>query len=966
MLKRFVFLLIINLFLSAGIQGQSDRQRELQSRLENYFENYEPKSGLYLVHAKLKSVRADDENRVLTVTATDQFSEQEFSPEIVASIYKKIQRLAPSPYNNYKIRVMTHDMEISQLIPNRLATHRDASRTWGHINYKGHPWVQNESKASDVTRGLQNRHLTIAASHGRYYDRSKGRWKWQRPNLFCTTEDLFTQTIVVPYLMPMLENAGAVVFSPRERDWQRHEVIVDNDDSGSGGYRETGRWQQAPSAGFARHSGSYQDTENPFVAGSARMTQSTTGKHASSQITYLPSIPKAGRYAVYVSYQTVDNSVDDAQYIVTHKGQQTVFTVNQQMGGSTWVYLGTFEFDEGSSARNCVVLTNHSKHGGVVTADAVRFGGGRGNISRGGSTSGLARSFEGARYYAQWAGAPYSVYSPKEGKDDYSDDINVRSLFSNWIAGGSCYVPNTSGKKVPIELELAVHSDAGYDKTGGNEFVGTLGLCTTSYNDGLLDAGISRMASRDFVDALLANAYNDLTHRFVKWKRRPIWDRNYSESRLPAVPSGILETLAHQNFGDMCYGFDPNFRFTFARSIYKTILRFVNEMHGTSYVVQPLRPDNFHIEFTSRERVKLSWNGVKDPQEPTATPTRYHLYTAKGDGGFDNGIVVKGTSCQIDLQPNTLYHFRVTAANDGGESFPTEVLSACYHPRAKQTIMIVNGFNRLSGPAIIDTGSRKGFDLDADPGVSYGPMPGWAGRQVNFDNSQRGKEGSGALGFCGDEMSGRYYAGNDFNYVKTHAEAIASIGQYNIVSCSKESVETGRVKLNKYHCVDLILGLEKNDGHSLLMYKSFSPEMRRHLEQYTRQHGNLLVSGSYIGADMTERSEQNFLAQVLKVRYGGSDRENHNPSITGLNCQFDIYRTLNEEHYAAIAPDILQAMSPAFCAMLYSDRYSAAVAYQGNDYRSFTMGFPFECITSDHQRNQLMKGILNFLLGGKK
>ena len=692
------------------------------------------------------------------------------------------------------------------------------------------------------------------------------------------------------------------------------------------------------------------------------MTQSTTGKHASGQVVYQPSIPKAGRYAVYVSYQTVDNSVDDAQYIVTHKGQQTVFTVNQQMGGGTWVYLGTFEFDEGSSARNNVVLTNHSRHGGVVTADAVRFGGGRGNISRGGSTSGLARSFEGARYYAQWAGAPYSVYSPKEGKDDYSDDINVRSLFSNWIAGGSCYVPNTSGKKVPIELELAIHSDAGYDKTGGNEFVGTLGLCTTSYNDGLLSAGISRMASRDFADALLANAYDDLNKRFGRWKRRPIWDRNYSESRLPAVPSAILETLAHQNFGDMCYGLDPNFRFTFARSIYKTILRFVNEMHGTSYVVQPLRPDNFHIEFTSRERVKLSWNGVRDPQEPTASPTRYHLYTAKGDGGFDNGIVVKGTSCHIDLQPDIPYHFRVTAVNDGGESFPTEVLSACYHPRAKQTILIVNGFNRLSGPAIIDTGSRKGFDLDSDPGVTYGPMPGWAGRQVNFDNSQRGKEGSGSLGYCGDELTGRYYAGNDFNYVKTHAEAIASIGQYNIVSCSKEAIETGRVKLNKYQCVDLILGLEKNDGHSLLMYKTFSPEMRRQLEQYTRHHGSLLVSGSYIGADMTERSEQNFLAQVLKVRYGGSDRENRDPGITGLNCQFDIYRALNEEHYACVAPDILQAMPPAFCAMLYSDRYSAAVAYQGNDYRSFTMGFPFECITSEHQRHQLMRGILNFLL----
>ena len=57
----------------------------------------------------------------------------------------------------------------------------------------------------------------------------KGCWELQRPRLFCTTEDLFTQSFVIPYIIPMLENAGAIVYTPRERDWQRNEVIVDND-----------------------------------------------------------------------------------------------------------------------------------------------------------------------------------------------------------------------------------------------------------------------------------------------------------------------------------------------------------------------------------------------------------------------------------------------------------------------------------------------------------------------------------------------------------------------------------------------------------------------------------------------------------------------------------------------------------------------------------------------------------------
>ena len=97
------------------------------------------------------------------------------------------------------------------------------------IEYKGIPWVYNGSRPISITKGLQNRHLSVYASHGRYYNKNKNRWQWQRPNLFCTNEDLYTQTIVVPYLIPMLEKAGAVVFTPRERDWQKNEIIIDND-----------------------------------------------------------------------------------------------------------------------------------------------------------------------------------------------------------------------------------------------------------------------------------------------------------------------------------------------------------------------------------------------------------------------------------------------------------------------------------------------------------------------------------------------------------------------------------------------------------------------------------------------------------------------------------------------------------------------------------------------------------------
>ena len=113
-----------------------------------------------------------------------------------------------------------------------ISTYDEAnSGAWQGIDYDGDPWGFNVSRPYFVTAGLQNRHLSLWASHGRYYYADRDVWKWQRPNLFCTNEDLFTQTIVVPYLIPMLQNAGAIVFTPRERDWQTNEIVIDNDDA---------------------------------------------------------------------------------------------------------------------------------------------------------------------------------------------------------------------------------------------------------------------------------------------------------------------------------------------------------------------------------------------------------------------------------------------------------------------------------------------------------------------------------------------------------------------------------------------------------------------------------------------------------------------------------------------------------------------------------------------------------------
>ena len=941
-------------------------QKTPKNPLENYFVNYHAAGQLIRNKSHLDSISVNDSLKTVTVYANNAFGEQLFTKPSTDFIYTDIRKLLPDTLQNYQLTVKTGGWAIENLIPNRLQDPVDKSRTWGDIDYKGKPWVFNATRPYTITRGLTNRHFTVWASHGIYYNIAEDQWKWQRPPLFATSEDLFTQTIVTPYLIPMLENAGAIVFTPRERDWQKHEVIVDND-SLTTGYTEQSihhPWQTTPMPGFGLHAGNYVDHENPFEAGTARMIEATEHKHHLGHVIYQPAIPEAGRYAVYVSYQTVEGSVDDARYTVWHKGVATEFHVNQQMGGSTWVYLGTFDFDEGCNEQNRVVLSNFSDKSGIVTADAVRFGGGMGNIERGGRLSGMPRCLEGSRYYAQWAGMPYEVYSSKEGQDDYGDDINARSYMSNLLSGGSCYLPDTTGRGVPIELSLAIHSDAGYTRDGKTN-TGTLTICMTTFRDSTVNAGFSRLASRDLADDLLVNIPYDIRRKYGKWQTRELYDRNYSECRMPEVPSAILEALSHQNFADMRMAQDPNFRFDLARSIYKTLLRYTARMHHTDYVVQPLAPDNVSVTLTDKGKARISWTATEDPYEPTAVPTCYVLYTAKDNEDFDNGFFLNSdkTSTTIDLEPDKLYSFRVAAVNAGGESFPSEVVSALYNPTAQKKVLVVNGFHRLASPKVRDNATEQGFDLNEDIGVSYGLTAGWRGFQTSFDRSQMGKETSKGLGFTNDSLAGQFIAGNDFDYIRTHASAIASARRYSIASCSSKAIENGKMTLEGYALVDLILGLECNDGYSLVKYQTFPNELRPHLKAHAAQGGALLVSGAYVGRDMTSEQDKAFLANLLKCDYGGTQSDYlERDSIQGLGTTFTFYRQPNSKHYAAQHPDVLLPVEPAYPAMAYSNLQSACVAYNGNDYRALTIGFPFECIKSKQMQGVLMRGILTFLL----
>ena len=805
----------------------------------------------------------------------------------------------------------------------------NAQSVFDDSDYYGLPWVKNVSRPNRIDNGLDGRHLSIWASHGRVFNPAQGNWKWQRVNLFGTNEDLFSQTFVIPYIIPMLENAGAVVWTPRERDWQNIETVVDNDQT-LPGYKEQGKWIKSSEPGFGMPADVIQEGDAPFIKGTARWSK-VRRKKASSIAKYSPYLPMPGKYAVYVSYQTLQNSIPDAHYTVVHKGVKTHFTVNQTMGGSTWVYLGTFDFGCGDD--NYVTVDNVSNMKGVVTTDAVRFGGGMGNVERGGSVSGLPRCLEGARYNAQWSGAPYNVYSSRQGTDDYADDINVRPMMTNWLAGGSMFAPEKEGRGVPLEMSLAVHSDAGYHMD--RSIVGTLGICTTDFNDCRLSDGESRMISYDFVEQMLSQINKDITYKYGKWNTRGIWDKNYAETRIPGIPAAILEMFSHENLSDMLYGHDPNFKFTLSRSVYKSVVRYLAAKHNRKAVIQPLAPHRFRALVDSYGRAVLSWEETVDSLETSAKPDSYILYTASDDGDFDNGTIVRARKTTVNLEADKVYRFKVTAANSGGQSLPSEELACVWHPGGRQ-LLVVNGFHRLAGPAVKynDMGLATGFDMAEDPGVSYGRTACWTS-QLPF------------------------LAGNDFNYTTEHVRAIATMKKYSVASCSSECIGMGDVMLSRYRLLDLILGNERNDGYSLKRYPSISPMMKSELRYF---NGALLVSGSFVGSDNQTPADSTFLAEVLYTDYVRKykDQSDSAQVVTGMGVDFDVYRALNEDHYASTSSDVLQPLGTAFPAMLYADGSTAAIACK--ERRSFVMGFPLECIRTEEQRGLCMRSVLKFLL----
>ena len=580
----------------------------------------------------------------------------------------------------------------------------------------------------------------------------------------------------------MLERAGANVLLPRERDVQTEEAIADNDagvDEGSSYVEFTGDRPLVRRGERDSHTGArfYVECPEPFAEGTARGVQTVTDGRE-SRAEWSADLPASGEYAVYVSYKTVERSSEDALYTVRHLGGESRFAVNQTMGGGTWIYLGTFRFAAGQNPALVTLSNRSSKKNRVVTADAVKIGGGMGNVARTPAAefrtqdtdyfcepSGYPRFCEGARYWLQWAGfSRNGLPRQKEGLDDYKEDYMSRAHWVNALMGGSERLPDEEGLNIPVDMALAFHSDAGVRRN--DETIGTLGIYFTQENGGRFEGGASRYLSRDLTDLVMSQIVGDIRATYEpEWRRRGLWNRSYYEARVPAAADDAARTAVAPKISPTCVTAAIRaFKFLVSRAIYKAILRHVSFQYGRPCVVPASARRRIFGRLRRTRRRKCGCNGTAWRIRSKRALRRRDMFSTpvSATGDFDNGVPVDGTSTVVRQEPGVIYSYRVTATNAGGESFPSETLSAAWVPEPKGRVLVVNGFDRVSAPLSIQGDSLAGFYRRLDSGVADRHDISFIGEQRVFDRRfTEAENDEEALGSCYSDYATQVIGGNN-------------------------------------------------------------------------------------------------------------------------------------------------------------------------------------------------------------
>ena len=752
------------------------------------------------------------------------------------------------------------------------------SRSAPTIDYTGQPPAFGQGQPEGP---LSGKAVWLSAGHGWYWSDTLNRWNTQRPNTYGIVEDFSNAEAVNYYLARYLWNAGADVWLVRERAMTEHEIIVDNDD-GAPAYVETGSWTTSTTPGY--NGGTYRyDITAEVLSGTA---------------TWTPSLPEAGWYPVWAWYRHGPNRPTDVRYEIHHAGGVTTVSISQEVHGQTWRFLGEYYFEAGTSGH--VTLLNESDDPlQAVVADAIRFGGGLGSIEEPGGTSGEPRWEEAAKYWARYQGAPSEVYA---------NDVTARPLYAEW----------ESAKGYPGEAENAVfiswHTNAG-GGTGTESYIHNTEPTT---------------GSAELQDWIQPEMIYDLRHAWdPDWVNRGQKTANFGELReLSTIPGVLLEVAFHdtEEPGDADDLREPLFRQIIARAVYQGIVKYHAERESTPVYLLPEPPERLVARNTAPGEVTLTWEPPPCCDDVVGdAATAYKIYHSTGGRAFEDGVETTDPALTLTgLAPGTLHFFRVTAINDGGESFPSPVVAARTPAHGEPpSALVVDGFDRLDETSMI---------------------PQWE---------------SSALGTAQRMFLERM---NRYDYAVEHGTALAACG-LAFDGAVNEAVEAGDVALDVYPMLDWFVGEDSVADAAL------SDTERGLLATYLDGGGRLLISGSEIGYDLVENGrDPAFYQDYLQAGYLGDDAGTYDFAgapggiFDGLAGSFD---DSTGGAYDVGYPDRLAAGSNSTLAMSYTGGPNpgdgAAVTYAG-DFGIVHFGFPLETVIDVSTRTALFCAAANYLL----
>lgn len=529
------------------------------------------------------------------------------------------------------------------------------------------PWAAHKSAPADhpgATEGaLSGKAVYVSQCHGWKWFDSLGTFSTQRGNLFSTVEDFHNPEGANQYLVQYLENAGARVFTVRERDLNPLMAIADND---GGGYEEEGSSFEDGAAGFADLS-PWPRGVDPFGAGTTRRFRANSGDVAR----WTPEVPEDGVYAVYVSWDSHPDNSTDATYQITHPGGVIERSFDQTVHGSTWQYVETLWLPAGVGGITVELLGDGGP--GYLSADAVRLGGGMEDVERYGVTTGRPRWESAALQYTQFNGAPSSVY------DAYGDDGDP-STRSRWAAW-----EHPTGEPA---VYLSWHSNAASGTASG----------TVTY---IYEGSYAPVAGSSELGSLLQEELVSVirTEWDASWNDRGVATAAFSEVN-PAfndeMPAALVELAFHDNPYDASLLKDPAFRRDASRAMMRGIVRYFAAEDGVEPVFLPEAPVDAALLHDATGELELSWAPGMVGEPWGDAPEGYVVFRSSDGRSWDDGTDVGNvTSVVLDADLGETVYARVAARNAGGLSFPSEVVGARRSPAGQAEVLVALGFDRL-------------------------------------------------------------------------------------------------------------------------------------------------------------------------------------------------------------------------------------------------------------------------------